>query len=203
MTHKKAILLFHKKYEYADGEIVEVKAWAVPPSPAKPEGIKYSFVYIGKEGTRILGYDNAEGKGHHKHLGGREQDDMTRKNITIKVQSLTELMSELASVVRDAQAGKIGPPRVGLSFESIDAVRNVLTPKRLGLLKAIREGRPKSVYALAKATRRPLKNTQDDVAMLARLDLVELKRGHGKRSPLEPRVRYDSIRLDIPLHDAR
>ena len=39
--------------------------------------------------------------------------------------------------------------------------------------------------------------------MPARLDLVELKRGHGKRSPLEPRVRYDSIRLDIPLRDAR
>lgn len=128
---------------------------------------------------------------------------MTRKNITIQVRSLNEVLSELASVVRDAQAGKIGAPRVGLSFESIDAVRNVLTPKRLGLLKAIREGRPKSVYALAKATGRPLKNTQDDVAMLARLDLVELKRGHGKRSPLEPRVRYDSIRLDIPLHHAR
>lgn len=71
MTHK-AVLLFHKKYEYSDGEIVEVKGWAVPPSPAKPEGIKYSLVYIGKDGTRILGYDNAEGKGHHRHLGGRE-----------------------------------------------------------------------------------------------------------------------------------
>lgn len=128
---------------------------------------------------------------------------MTRKNITIQVQSLDEVLSEFASVVRDAQAGKIGAPRIGLSFESIDAVRNVLTPKRLGLLKAIREGRPKSVYALAKATGRPLKNTQDDVAMLARLDLVQLKRGHGKRKPLEPRVGYDSIRLDIPLRDAR
>lgn len=72
MTHNKAALLFHKKYEYADGEIVEVKAWSVTPSPAKPEGIKYSFVYIGIDGTRILGYDNAEGKGHHMHLGGRE-----------------------------------------------------------------------------------------------------------------------------------
>jgi hypothetical protein len=71
MTHK-AVLLFHEKVEYADGDIVEVKAWAVAPSPAKPEGIKYSLVYIGKDGTRILGYDNAEGKGHHKHLGGRE-----------------------------------------------------------------------------------------------------------------------------------
>src|SRR3989344_4246302 len=72
MTHKKAIRLFHKKFEYVDGEIIEVKGRAVPPSPAKPEGIKYSLVYIGKDGTRILGYDNAEGKGHHKHLGGKE-----------------------------------------------------------------------------------------------------------------------------------
>ena len=71
MTHK-AVLLFHEKFEYADGDIVEVKAWAVAPSPAKPEGIKYSLVYIGKDGTRILGYDNAEGKEHDKHLGGRE-----------------------------------------------------------------------------------------------------------------------------------
>lgn len=71
MTHK-AVLLFHEKVEYADGEIVEVKAWTVPLSPAKPEGIKYSLVYIGGDGTRILGYDNAEGKGHHKHLGGWE-----------------------------------------------------------------------------------------------------------------------------------
>ena len=124
---------------------------------------------------------------------------MKRKDITIQVQSLREFMGEVISVVRDAQAGKIGAPRVGLSFESIDAVRNVLTPKRLGLLKAIRETRPKSVYALAKATGRQLKNTQDDVAMLARLDLVELRRGRGPRSSLEPRVRYDSIRLTIPL----
>ncbi len=72
MTHRRAILLFHKKFEYADGDIVEAKAWAVAPSPAKPEGIKYSLVYIGKDGTRILGYDNAEGKGHHQHLGARE-----------------------------------------------------------------------------------------------------------------------------------
>ena len=82
-------------------------------------------------------------------------------------------------------------------------MRNVLTPKRLGLLKAIREGRPQSICALAKATGRQLKNTQDDVAMLAKLDLVELERGHGKRAALKPRVRYDSIRLNIPLHDAR
>ena len=56
MTHSKAVLLFHEKVEYVDGDVVEVKAWSVTPSPTKPEGIKYSLVYIGADGTRILGY---------------------------------------------------------------------------------------------------------------------------------------------------
>jgi hypothetical protein len=44
-----------------------MKAWAVPPSVRTPEGIKYSFVYIDPQGRRVLGFDNAEGKGHHRH----------------------------------------------------------------------------------------------------------------------------------------
>ena len=119
-----------------------------------------------------------------------------------KTEAHADLIHAALDEVPDITQVKVRPS-IGLTFESIDAVRNVLTPKRLGLLKAIRESRPKSVYALAKATGRQLKNTQDDVAMLARLDLVELKRGHGKRAALTPRVRYDSIRLTIPLHDAR
>lgn len=70
--HNRAQLLFHRKRVYEDGEIVELKAWAVPPSPAKPEGIKHSMVYIDASRRRILGYDNAEGKGHHRHFGDTE-----------------------------------------------------------------------------------------------------------------------------------
>ena len=70
--HKRARLLFRHKQSYEDGEIVELKAWAVARSSAKPEGLKYSMVYIDANGQRILGYDNAEGKGHHRHVGGDE-----------------------------------------------------------------------------------------------------------------------------------
>ena len=35
-------------------------------TPDKPHGFKYSLVYI-KEGKRIIGYDNAERKGDHRH----------------------------------------------------------------------------------------------------------------------------------------
>ena len=72
MHHTKARLLFRWRFDYEDGEIVEVKAWEVPLSAVRPEGLKYSMVYIDANGRRILGYDNAEGKGHHRHMGDDE-----------------------------------------------------------------------------------------------------------------------------------
>lgn len=48
-----------------------MKLWMVPRSKRAPSGLKYSLVYI-REGKRIIGYDNAEGKGHHRHYKGRE-----------------------------------------------------------------------------------------------------------------------------------
>ncbi len=69
MPYMRARLLFRQKHVYADGSIVELKAWAVPSSRATPEGFKYSMVYIDRHGRRLLGYDNAEGKGHHRHAG--------------------------------------------------------------------------------------------------------------------------------------
>lgn len=70
--HNRAQLLFHHKDVSGNGEIVEMRAWEVPRSAAKPEGIKYSMVYVDASGRRILGYDNAEGKGHHRHFGDDE-----------------------------------------------------------------------------------------------------------------------------------
>jgi hypothetical protein len=68
-----ARLLFHSKRLYDDGGIVELKIWAVPePVPGSPHGLKYSL-YYGRNGERLVGYDNERGKGDHRHFGGREQ----------------------------------------------------------------------------------------------------------------------------------
>jgi hypothetical protein len=48
-----------------------MRIWKVPSSKRAPSGLKYSLVYI-RDGKRIIGYDNAEGKGHHRHYKGRE-----------------------------------------------------------------------------------------------------------------------------------
>jgi len=67
----KAKLVLHTK-EMKGDEIVEVKIWQVPRSGDKPHGVKISVVYI-KNGKRLIGYDNAEGRGYHRHESGREE----------------------------------------------------------------------------------------------------------------------------------
>ena len=91
MHHKKARLLFRRKRRYGDGEIIEMRAWLVPRSPTKPEGIKYSLVYIDASGRRILGYDNADGKGHHRHVGDAETPSLFVSLEALTLQFLDEV----------------------------------------------------------------------------------------------------------------
>ncbi len=50
------------------GNTIEIKMWQLPePTEDKPHGYKYSLVYV-IENERIIGYDNAEGKGDHRHI---------------------------------------------------------------------------------------------------------------------------------------
>lgn len=60
--------IFHQKKRYPDGSIVEMKIWQVKPDRHRPHGLKYSLAYIEK-GRRVIGYDNAERKGDHRHYG--------------------------------------------------------------------------------------------------------------------------------------
>lgn len=43
----------------------------VSPNPERAHGLKYSLFY-GRQGTRLVGYDNERGKGDHRHIGRRE-----------------------------------------------------------------------------------------------------------------------------------
>ena len=68
----RAKIVKHDKITDELGNTVEIKIWSVPPTPDKPDGYKYSLVYI-VNGQRVFGYDNAEGKGHHRHSGTLEE----------------------------------------------------------------------------------------------------------------------------------
>jgi hypothetical protein len=65
--------IFYDKATLPDGSIVEMVIWRLPePLPPSTHGLKYRLFY-GKDGKRVVGYDNKRGKGDHRHVGGRER----------------------------------------------------------------------------------------------------------------------------------
>ncbi len=68
-----ATLILHRKRLYDDGAIAEMKLWLVPGAV---RGSNHSFklyLYYGRHGNRLIGYDNEAGKGDHRHYGDREE----------------------------------------------------------------------------------------------------------------------------------
>lgn len=71
-TNMKSALIRHDKITDELGNTVEITLWKVPQTSDKPQGYKYSLVYI-VDGKRVIGYDNSERKGDHHHYGDAEE----------------------------------------------------------------------------------------------------------------------------------
>jgi hypothetical protein len=68
-----AELIESQKFTRDGGATVQIKIWRLPePTAERPHGLKYSLFY-GRDGQRIIGYDNETGKGDHRHYRDREE----------------------------------------------------------------------------------------------------------------------------------
>jgi hypothetical protein len=95
----RAKIIRHEKIVDELGNTVEIKMWQLPqPSTKKQHGYKYSLVYI-VEDTRVIGYDNAEGKGDHKHIRGRTEP--------YKFVSLRKLANDFYKDIERCKRGEI------------------------------------------------------------------------------------------------
>ena len=123
------------------------------------------------------------------------------KTLTIQIKPVGEALAGFRETFKAAASGQRPRRRRGVYFTSIEAARNLLTPSRLALLRAIRTKRPGSVYELAKLVGRNLKNVQDDLGILERYGLVRLSRGRraGKRKVTIPEALFGEIALKIAI----
>ena len=124
-----------------------------------------------------------------------------RKTLTIRIKPLGEAMGEFRQAFRAVEAGHRVTRREGVYFTSIEAARNLLTPSRLALLRAIRAKRPRSIYELAKAVGRDFKNVQEDLRLLERYGLVRMTRARGRsaRRAIVPDALFGEIALKIAI----
>ena len=63
---------------------------------------------------------------------------MKIKNIIITVKKQKQVLKEFATVFGKARKGEVIAPHQEISFENLEAVRKLLTTKRLELLRAIK-----------------------------------------------------------------
>lgn len=124
---------------------------------------------------------------------------MKVKNIKVAIKSDDEIFNDIKDVVGKIERGEKVKKHEGISFDSIDAMRKVLTEERLKVLRAIKREHPESIYELAKKLNRDIKNTFNDVQFLAEAGLLELKKTKDGREKTTPLVNYDKILLEIPV----
>ena len=125
---------------------------------------------------------------------------MRVKRLNLKVEPKAAFFKRVGDKLAAIDKGQTpGPLEENLSFESLEAFRKILTPKRMELLRLIRHERPASLYALAKLARRDLKNVRDDITLLKKLGLVNLHSGRNVRAVVIPRVNYDELKVAIAI----
>ncbi len=71
-ANMKAKLLLRSKEVLSDGVILEMVIWLLPkPALGCLHFYKYRL-YYGKNGARLVGFDNEKPKGNHQHLDDKE-----------------------------------------------------------------------------------------------------------------------------------
>jgi predicted transcriptional regulator len=89
-------------------------------------------------------------------------------------------------------------PLKGEYFESLEAVRNFLTEKRLELWRMIRDREPQSLTELAKLVRRDYKDVHQDVSILVEVGLVDLRKPkNAKTRALRPVSIVDALEFRV------
>jgi predicted transcriptional regulator len=117
----------------------------------------------------------------------------------IRIKSREEFEGELRSVAR-ALDRRVTPKKAitGEYFESLDAVRVILTDKRLELWRSIRDKKPDSISTVAKMVHRGFRAVYRDLLLLESLGLITFKKTKGKRGDLQaPISLVDELQLAV------
>jgi predicted transcriptional regulator len=107
------------------------------------------------------------------------------ENIKIEIKGERESAREFIDAWHRAEKGE--PPEEPLNwvyFQSLETLLNILTPRRLDLLKALHDRNDTSVRALASLLKRDYKNVYQDVKSLEAVGLI-VKSKNGLSVPWE------------------
>jgi predicted transcriptional regulator len=121
---------------------------------------------------------------------------MKVKKVKINLKSLEDVGKETIAVMRSVKSGKkVAPKPHEIVFSDFTALRSFLTPKRLELIRLIREHAPGSIAELARLAKRDFARVYQDVQTLAEAGIIDMPR-RSKGVKTKPGV-AEEIRLEI------
>ncbi len=124
---------------------------------------------------------------------------MKIKKIKIRIKDLKSMLDDFVKTGEAIERGEKLKPVKGrpeVYFTSFEALRKVLTPKRLELLHIIKMKKPSSINELARIAKRDLKNVADDVKYLEQVGLIERKKTANRTAPV---VTYDKLTFEMAV----
>lgn len=119
------------------------------------------------------------------------------KTLEIQIKSREQADAEFIEAFKGVPPRKKAPADQGIFFTSLEAVRALLTAKRLALLHLVREHSPQSINQLAKVAGRDFKNVHADVMLLKNYGLIQMSKPKksGKRIGRTISVPYQAINI--------
>ncbi len=121
------------------------------------------------------------------------------KTKTIRIKTIDEGLKDFAQTFKKAQSRKVNKTKSGVYFSSLEAVRKILTPERVKLLRYLKANKPGSVYELAKALGKDMKNVSQDLSYLSEVGLVDLEEAKGNRNQRRPVLLSDHVTLELVI----
>jgi predicted transcriptional regulator len=96
------------------------------------------------------------------------------KTLEIQIKSREQADAEFIEAFKGGASRKKSVAKPGIYFTSLEAVRTLLTEKRLELLHLIRQHSPRSINQLAGIAGRDFKNVHTDVMLLKGYGLIQM-----------------------------
>lgn len=98
------------------------------------------------------------------------------KTLEIQIKSRQQADAEFIEAYKGSSPRRKSPAKLGIYFTSLEAVRTLLTEKRLKLLHLIRQHSPRSINQLAGIAGRDFKNVYTDIMLLKGYGLIQLSK---------------------------
>lgn len=98
---------------------------------------------------------------------------MNKQHIHVGIEDTDRGFERLVETWERAEHGHIKETEVHLNFEDLSMLLSILTPRRLEVLKTLRQQSLPSVRALSKNLKRGYKNVHADVRALENVGLLE------------------------------